>query len=129
MILTYGRTLNERFNVIGRILSMGNHAVHPSSNCASIIALHSHLFSLSAIYCVCFAYEDLHLLFFKSLLLRDYPYYIKVKLAPHAYCAECRQRFRTFKFFICIFKTLYLKWVYMKIKKIKIKIIAKSDYS
>ena len=63
MILTYGRTLNERFNIIGRILRMGNHDVHPSSNCASIIALHSHLFSLSAIYCVCFAYEDLHLLF------------------------------------------------------------------
>ena len=85
MILTYGRTLNERFNVIGRILRMGNHAVHPSSNCASIIALHSHLFSLSAIYCVCFAYEDLHLLFFKSLLLRDYPNYIKVKLAPQVF--------------------------------------------
>ena len=63
MILTYGRTLNERFNIIGRILRRGNHDVHPSSNCASIIALHSHLFSLSAIYCVCFAYEDLHLLF------------------------------------------------------------------
>ena len=29
MILTYGRTLNEKSNIIGRILRRGNHAVHP----------------------------------------------------------------------------------------------------